>query len=60
MQEETSNVVQLFPDPTDAQYEELILPILVQVVGRISKDVDDGQVELLEKISGSMLCYVVL
>jgi len=44
MHEETSNVVQLFPDPTDAQYEELILPILVQVVGRISKDVDDGQV----------------
>ena len=52
-----TNVVDLFPNATDEEYEDHILPILVSVLGHLHDAADRGQYDVIEGVSASLLDY---
>lgn len=52
-----TNVIDLFPDATDEEYEDHILPILIHVLGQFSDKTASGQHEAINRISMSILDY---
>jgi len=57
--EKFSNVIQLFPNPTDRQYEDEIVPTLVDVLGRLAGDAQNGNYERLNSIADSLYRYSI-
>ena len=56
---ETSNVVQLFPNPTDRQYENEIVPSLIDVLGVFEGEAKEGRYDLLVSVSESFMRYAI-
>ncbi len=54
-----SNVVQLFPNSTDEEYENKIIPSLIKVLGILDEDRGKGNYDLLIKISESLMRYTI-
>ena len=54
---ETSNVIQLFPKPTDEEYENKIVPVLIRVLEMLDDDCRNGNYDLLISISESLIRY---
>ena len=52
-----SNLVELFPDTTDEEYEDRILPILIRVLAQLHEAVDNGQFDVIEPAAKSLLNY---
>ena len=55
--DDTSNVIQLFPNPTDEEYENEIVPALIVVLETIDKVCRSGDYDLLINISESLMRY---
>ena len=52
-----TNIVELFPNPTDRQYENELVPALVNSLARITCHVEDGQFNEYNIISQSLLRF---
>ena len=52
-----NNLVELFPDSTDSEYEDRIVPILINVLSQFHEAVDNGQFDVIEPASKSLLNY---
>ena len=46
-----NNLVELFPDSTDSEYEDRIVPILINVLSQFHEAVDNGQFDVIEPAS---------
>ena len=55
-----SNVIQLFPNPTDEQYEDEILPALTFVLEELLGVAQNGQYGELHDISGRLYKFAIV
>ena len=52
-----NNLVELFPDSTDEEYEDHIVPILYSVLAQFHEAVSKGQFDLIEPATASLLDF---
>ena len=52
-----TNVIDLFPNATDEEFEDQILPILIHVLDQFHEAVGNGQFDVIEPAAMSLLDY---